>query len=54
MGKYPKTIYVQKEKDTDNSTYLLAWDKVDDANDGEVAVYEFVENKKKITTSHLS
>lgn len=54
MPKYPETIYVQKEKDTDGSSYLLADANAENRDDGEVAVYQFVETKKKKTSFLLN
>lgn len=53
MTKYPKEIYVQKEKDGDSS-YLLANENVDDSNDGEVAIYELKKVVKKSTKTVIS
>lgn len=53
MSKYPKTIYVQKEKDSDGSTYLLADEELENRDDGEIAIYQLVETKKKITSFEL-
>lgn len=51
MKKFPKTIFISKEKESNGSEYLLAWDNVEDANDGDVAIYELKEVKiKKIKT----
>jgi hypothetical protein len=50
---YPKKIYVQSEDDGDTS-YLLAWDNPEDANDGKVAVYRLdtiVNKKTKVVIS---
>ena len=49
MSKYPKTIYVQTEKDSDGSTFLLADADAENRDDGEVAIYKLVETKKKKT-----
>mgnify|MGYP001598803116 CR=1 FL=1 len=54
MKKFPKTIYVNKEKESDDSEYLLAWDSADDANDGLLAIYELKEIKTKSTKTILS
>ena len=54
MEKYTKQIYVQVEEADEGSGdpgYLLANRDVDDVNDGEVAIYEFVGVKNKTTNS---
>jgi hypothetical protein len=47
--KYPKIIYIQTEKERDNTEYLLAWETAEEANDGKIAVYELKEVKTKET-----
>jgi hypothetical protein len=54
MSKFPKTIYVQTEKETNEDEFLLAWDNPEDANDGKVAVYELRGVKSKATKTILS
>ena len=39
MKKYPKTIYVRSEREGD-SEYLLAFDKAEDIDNGDIAIYE--------------
>lgn len=50
--KYPKTIYIQYEQNGDEG-YHLAHEELEDANDGEIAVYELVEIKTKKTKTYL-
>ncbi len=50
--KYPKQVFVQREKDGEDS-YLLVWEKSSEVNDGEVAIYELVGTKKKSTQTVL-
>ena len=52
MKKYPKQIYIQKEKDGD-SEYFLANDKKEEVNDGEFAIYSLVKVGKKKTETIL-
>ncbi len=47
MKKLPKIIYITKEKESDDSEYLLAWDNAEDANEGQIGVYELKEIKTK-------
>ena len=52
MKDYPKVIYVQEESDNTES-YLMTWNKSEDANDGEVAIYDLREVKTKSTKTIL-
>ena len=46
---FPKEVFIEREEDGNNS-YLVAWDKLEDASDydfvKEIAVYELKEVKK--------
>ena len=50
MPKYPETIYVQMEKDSDGSIFLLADADAENRDDGELAIYKLVETKQKRTS----
>jgi len=52
--KYPKVIYVQKEQDRDDSFYLNADEKIEDREDGQVAIYELKKIVKKSTKTIIS
>jgi hypothetical protein len=52
MTKFQKRIYVQEEGDGSDS-YLLAHKLPQDAEDGEIAIYELVQVGKKITRTEL-
>ena len=47
--KFPKTVFVTIDKDTDGSEYLLAWNDVPENDDDAVAEYRLV-RKGKIST----
>ena len=46
--KYPKTLYVQIEKDISNSNMILADENIEGRDNGKVAIYELkkIVNKK--------
>lgn len=50
--KYPKEIFVQKEKDVDDS-YFLVWETADEANNGELMIYKLDAIVKKSTKTVL-
>ena len=47
--KFPKTVFVTIDKDTDGSEYLLAWNDVPEDDAGAVAEYRLV-RRGKIST----
>lgn len=49
MKKYPKIIFVQREEEETDASYLLAYDEANDASDGVIAIYELKEVKNKTT-----
>ncbi|KKM68013.1 hypothetical protein LCGC14_1465200 [marine sediment metagenome] len=44
--KFPKTIYVTKDKNSDGSEDLLAWNSIPDEDGAVVAQYELVSTGK--------
>ena len=53
--KFPATLYVKQNRDTDDSTFFEAHKKYFDFNeDGDVAVYELRDVKKLRTLKELS
>ena len=50
--KLLKTIYVHKEEDGESS-WCIASENVDEANDGEVGIYELIKTVKKSTETVL-
>ena len=53
--KYPRMVYVQKEKDCNSADeILLAWDDAGEANDGKLAIYKFVKMVNKETKTILT
>ncbi len=54
MKKLPKIVYIQQMKEDNDTEYLLAWDCVDEADDGTIGIYELKETKNKSTKVVLS
>lgn len=49
--KYPKQIFVQEEADSE--PYLIAHKKIEQAEDGEIAVYELKKIGNKVTKKEI-
>lgn len=51
--KFPKKIYIRREKDLQGSDFILASDTPDGEDGEKVGVYELVEVKKRRITETL-